>query len=256
MGRHDLKDRHVLITGASSGIGATLAVELARRGARVGLIARREELLTEVCEAVKAVGGQAAVAAADVVDAEALANAAKALEAELGPCYGLVANAGVGRPTARGQLDVERDGTTISVNVNGVIHAVAAVQAGMMERGEGFLSVVSSVAATRGLPGSGAYCASKAAVSTLFESMRLDLRGSGVDVIAIHPGFVTTPMTDKNKFRMPFLMGPERAATIIANALQRGQARLTFPWQMAIVVWLMRRTPNFLWDLALGQVRR
>ena len=255
MARHDLRDRHVLITGASSGIGAALAVELARRGARLGLMARRSELLEEVKASVQEVGGQAAAVVADVVDPEGLAAGVAQLEEELGPVYGLVANAGIGIPTARGHIQLPRDAQTISINVNGVIHAVAAVQPGMLERGEGFLSVVSSVAASRGLPGSGAYCASKAAVSTLFESLRLDLRGSGLSVIAIHPGFVTTPMTQKNRFHMPFLMGPERAARIIARALERGQARLTFPWQMAMVAWLMKRVPNIIWD-RLGALRK
>ncbi|MEE2779661.1 MAG: SDR family NAD(P)-dependent oxidoreductase [Myxococcota bacterium] len=255
MARHELTDRHVVITGASSGIGAALAVELARRGAKLGLIARRGELLESVQRDVEAVGGRAAFAAADVTDINQLTRAVTLLEKHLGPTYGMVANAGLGRPTGKGLVKVPRDTQTLEVNVMGVVNAVAAVQPGMMERGEGFLSVVSSVAGTRGLPGSAAYCASKAAVSTFFESLRVDLRGTGVSVIAIHPGFIRTPMTDTNKFPMPFLMDVEPAARIIARSLVRGQARLTFPWQMAIVARLMRWVPNFLWD-RIGGARK
>jgi len=255
MAQHDFTDRHVVITGASSGIGAALAVELAKRGAKLGLIARRGDLLESVQRDVEAIGGRAAFAAADVTDVDGLTRAISLLEKHLGPTYGLVANAGLGRPTSKGLVQVPRDIQTLEVNVMGVVNAVAAVQPGMMERGEGFLSVVSSVAGTRGLPGSAAYCASKAAVSTFFESLRIDLRGTGVSVVTIHPGFIRTPMTDTNKFPMPFLMDVEPAAKIITRALVRGKPRLTFPWQMAIVARLMRWLPDILWD-RMGGARK
>ncbi len=237
-----------LITGASSGIGAALARELARRGWKVGLVARRLELLEALVAEIRAAGGEAAAATADVTDRAATDAAMRSLEATLGPCDLLVANAGIGQPSPAHKVPVEIILSTMRLNYDGAVHAAAAVLPGMLERGRGRLAVVSSVAATRGLPGTGAYSASKAAVSTLWESMRVDLRHRGVGCTTIHPGFVDTPLTKKNRFKMPFLMTAERAARIVADGLEAGAADITFPWQMRWLSRLMRRLPNWLWD--------
>ena len=189
--------------------------------------------------------------AADVEDPEGLAEGAAQLEEALGPVYGLVANAGIGIPTARGHIQLPRDAQTISINVNGVIHAVAAVQPGMLERGEGFLAVVSSVAATRGLPGSGAYCASKAGLAALLESLRIELRTQGVQVSTICPGFVKTPLTDRNRFPMPFILEVDDAARRMHRAIRRRRSEYSFPWPLSLPVRMARFLPNWIYDRML-----
>lgn len=237
-----------IVTGASSGIGAALAKELARRGWKVGLVARRAELLDTLVAEIRSAGGEAASTTADVTDRAATATAVQGLEAALGPCDLLVANAGTGAPTPAHKLDVDTVLSIMRLNYDGVVHAVAAVLPGMLDRKRGRLAVVSSVAATRGLPGSGAYSASKAAISTLWESMRVDLRNKGVACTSIHPGFIDTPLTKKNRFKMPWLMPVEHAARICADGLEAGAVDITFPWQMRWLSRLMRRLPNWLWD--------
>lgn len=244
-----------IITGASTGIGASLARELARRGHAVGLVARRRELLDALAAEIVAAGGKAAVAAADVTDKDSIGPALARLQVELGPCDLLVANAGIGDPSHAKKVPVEVTERVLQLNVFGVLYAAGAVLPGMLERGSGHLAVVSSVASARGLPGSGAYSASKAAVSTLFESWRVDLRPHGIAVTAIHPGFIRTPLTDKNRFPMPFLMESDLAARIIADGLQKRRSDITFPWQMALVMVLLRRLPNCLYDRIMASFR-
>jgi len=237
-----------IITGASSGIGAALAHELGRRKWRVGVIARRTDLLDALVTEVRAAGGEAAAASADVTDRAGLEAAVAALEATLGPCDLLVANAGSGQPAPMHKIPVDTILSTMRLNFDGAVYSASAVLPGMLERKRGHVAVVSSVAANRGLPGNGAYSASKAAVSTLWEAMRVDLRGHGIACTTVHPGFVATPLTQKNKFKMPFLLTAEQAAVIVADGLERRVPEITFPWQMRWVARLMRALPIWLWD--------
>lgn len=242
-----------IITGASTGIGEALALELARRGHAVGLVARRAELLAEVAAKIEGAGGKAAFAAADVTRRDELAAAVAELEAKLGPCDLVVANAGSGTPTHAKKNPVAEIEWMIDINIRGVLYALGAVLPGMVERGRGHLAVVSSVAGFRGLPGHAGYSASKAYVTTMLESYRVDLRGLGVACTAIHPGYIDTPLTRKNKFKMPWLMPPERAARIIADGLERRKAEITFPWQMYLLMHFARLVPNWLYDRVVGR---
>lgn len=241
-----------IITGASTGIGASVARELARRGWAVGLVARRAELLETLAGEIRVAGGKAAWVAADVTDRAAITSACARLEAELGPCDLMLANAGSGRPASAKQVPVEIIEETFQLNFYGVLYAAGAVLPGMLARKSGHIAVVSSIASVRGLPGHGAYSASKAAVSTLFESWRVDLRRTGIAVTSIHPGFIATPLTAKNKFKMPFLMTAEKAAAIMATGLEKRRSDITFPWQMAVVMYVARRLPNWLYDRIVG----
>lgn len=243
-----------LITGASAGIGAALARELARRGHAVGLVARREPLLAELGEEIRKAGGKAAWAAADVTDRAQVEAAVRAIEAELGPVELLVANAGGAAPVAAHKVPVESWVSVLRLNVEGVMYSVGAVLPGMLARGKGHLAAVSSVAGYRGLPASGFYSGSKAAVTVFFESLRVDLRSRGIAVSTIHPGFIATPLTSKNKFPMPFLMSAERAAVIIADGLERRRPDITFPFRMKLLMGFTALLPIWIYDRIIGRM--
>lgn len=237
--------RAVVVTGASSGIGRALAVALAARGARVGVTARRAELLESLAAEVRAAGGTIATAPADVADHAALHAAIRALEAEHGPTDLLIANAGVSRQTGAAEMNVPGVAKIIRVNFLGLVYAVEAVLPGMIARRAGHVVGISSLAAFKGLPGSAAYCASKAAVNTYLEGLRIELRKTGVAVTAVCPGFVNTPIV-ANVPRLPFLLEPAAAADRILNALRRRPAVYRFPRRMAALMWLAKWAPDWL----------
>ncbi len=234
---------HVLLTGASSGIGAALAVEMARRGHDLGLIARRAELLDDVAAQVRALGRRAAIAPADVTDREAMERAIAALVAELGPVDVAIANAGGGGDTPAARLDAERVSAMFRLNVDGVVHTFAPVLPDMVARGAGQIVAIASLAGLIGLPRTSAYSATKAAVQRLMQGFSVELRPKGVAVTLVNPGFVRTPLTDKNKFPMPFLWEADRAARVIADGIERRRRRVEFPWQLSWTIRLVRLLP-------------
>lgn len=243
----DWTQQVVLITGASSGIGRALAIELGRRGATLGLLARRVERLQQLAREVEAAGGRAFALPADVADAGAVRRAADELRARCGRIDVLVANAGVAGES-RDEFDAANVAGVLSVNVIGAANSVAAVLPEMQARGRGQLVAISSLAAYRGLPKSAAYCASKAALTAMFESLRLDLHGTGVAVSIIHPGFIKTPLTARRQARMPYLMDLDDATKKIVRAIEQRRARYAFPWQLASIVRLARLMPVRLYD--------
>jgi len=245
---YDWKEKVVLITGASSGIGRALALELGRRGARLGLTARRGEELLRLSDEVERAGGEALAVPADVRDAEAMNEVVGRVLARWGRVDVLVANAGMSSTTAATRLNAGEVGDVITINVLGVVNSVAAVLPSMLERGAGHLVAISSLASYRGMPKSGAYSASKAAVSTFFESLRVDLRRSNIDVTTIHPGFIRTPMTAGRKKKLPFLLEPEDAACRIVRAIERRARTYAFPWQLAAFVRVIRHLPGAVYD--------
>jgi short-subunit dehydrogenase len=246
--KYDWTQKVVLITGASSGIGRALALELGKRGARLGLTARRAPELSKVAEEVSRAGGQALVLPADVRSAAEINEVASRLREKFGRVDVLIANAGMSTTTAGTQLDAGEAGDVITINVIGVVNSVAAVLPDMLKRGEGHLVAISSLASYRGMPKSGAYSASKAAVSTLFESLRVDLRRSGVSVTTIHPGFIRTPMTANRKKKLPFLLEVDDAACRIIRAVERRARTYAFPWQLASLVRVIKHMPGRLYD--------
>jgi short-subunit dehydrogenase len=208
-----------VITGASSGIGWALAKELARQGGKVGLIARRHDLLEALAAEIRQAGGTAALAAANVSDRAQTLAAIAEVRTALGPVELLVANAGVGVPTYLEPTNVPDVEQMFRVNLFGVLYAIEAVLPEMLRRGRGHLAAVSSMAAYKGLPGESGYCASKSAVNTYLEGLRIQLNSRGIAVTTICPGFIRTPMTAQNPFHMPWLMEPDEAARRIARAL-------------------------------------
>ncbi len=225
-----------IITGASSGLGRGLARELSRDGWSVGLIARRVERLDELVAEITSTGGTAACERADVTDRALLRSAIESLEARLGPCEMMVANAGVSCGSSGVDLDASAVVKEFSVNVFGVIHSIEAVLPGMCERGAGHVVVVSSLAGYRGMPGAAGYCASKSAVTRFMEGIRTELSAAGVASTTIHPGFVVSEMTDKNDFKMPFMLSTERAARKMARAIKRRKKLYEFPWPTVLLV--------------------
>jgi short-subunit dehydrogenase len=242
------QNKVVMITGASSGIGGALAVELAKRGAKLGLVARRAEALGEIAKAVEAAGSRALVLPADVRDADSLRKAAEKLRSDIGPVDVLIANAGVG-PTRNGSdLDAVEVSNVININVVGAANSVAAVIPEMVARGQGQLVAISSLAGYRGLPKSAAYCASKAAVSAFFESLRIDLEPKGIAVTIIHPGFIKTPLTSGREAQMPFLMELDDAVKKIVRAVEKRKKSYAFPWQLASIVRAGMIMPIWMYD--------
>jgi short-subunit dehydrogenase len=245
---NSFQDKVVMITGASSGIGRGLAVELARRGAKVGLVARRADTLEEVVREIEAVGSKALALPADVQSEASVRAAADNLRAGFGPIDVLIANAGIGPTRDAAQLSAAEVAGVINVNVIGASNSVAAVIPEMVARGSGQLVVISSLAAYRGLPRSAAYCASKAAVSAFFESLRLDLHPRGIDVTIIHPGFIKTPLTADRAVEMPFLMELDDAVKKMVRAIEKRRKRYSFPWQLATLVRAGMIMPIFIYD--------
>jgi short-subunit dehydrogenase len=229
-------NKTVLITGASSGIGKGLALEIAARGGRLALLARREDVLSEIVEEIKAQNGTAIAVTADVRDSKAVRAAADRVRAELGPIDVLIANAGIGTTNPASQLDPEQVAEVIDINVLGAVNSVAAVLPEMAERDSGQLVAMSSLAGYRGVAKSAAYCASKAALSSFFESLRIDLRHTGVTVTILHPGFIKTPLTAGRAAKMPYLMELDDAVKKIVTAIEKGKKSYAFPWQLATIV--------------------
>jgi len=244
------------ITGASSGLGMGLAMRLARDGFSVGLAARRRDLLEEVAGRIRDQGGTAAVFPCDVSHRAQLSAAVLNCEKELGSVDLLVANAGVSMNTRVEAFDAEEIEQVIRINLLGAIYATEAVLGGMLRRGRGQIVAVSSIAGFAGLPMSAAYSASKGGMTNFFESLRIDLRGSGVHVTVITPGFVKTPMTDHNEHPMPFLMDLEPAVALMARAIHKRKKSLAFPWPLAAIAWTARLLPRPAYDWVASRVDR
>ncbi|OUM98299.1 MAG: hypothetical protein BAA04_11995 [Firmicutes bacterium ZCTH02-B6] len=245
------RERTVLITGASSGIGRALAVELGRLGARVGLLARRAEALKATAAAVQSAGGVALAMPGDVTLLADVQRAVGQMEAAWGGVDVLVANAGVARP--RDPFDPEAVAALMAVNFQGAVNAVGAVLPGMQRRRRGHLVAISSLASVRGFPQGPAYSASKAALSTYFEALRVRLRQYGIAVTTVHPGFVDTEMTQGAGW-LPLIVSAERAAVIIRKGIERGKPTVTFPLPAVLAMGLVRRMPAGLFDRVVGRV--
>lgn len=250
--------RLVFITGASSGIGQALAMRFYSAGYRLALAARRTAEVQAWAEANAISAGRFQIYSADVSDIDSIVAAGQACIAAQGVPDVVIANAGIsiGMDTAvRSDLDVMVQ--TFATNNIGVAATFHPFMAGMVSRGSGTLVGIGSVAGIRGLPGHGAYCASKAAVIAYCESLRGELRPSGVKVVTICPGYIDTPLTRENRYAMPFLMKAEAFAEKAFAAIQAGDSYRVIPWQMGVVAKLLRLLPNAVFDKALsGRARK
>jgi len=252
----DWKGRTIFLTGASSGIGEGIALALAKRGAVLGLVARRRELLEDLAERCEKAGGTARVFAADVTDASAIAEAAKDFREEFDHIDVLIANAGIGGNDDKTRsYDPESVKKVIDINLLGAANAVHAVVPDMIERGSGQLVAISSLAGFRGLPKSAAYSASKAGMTAFFESVRLDVADKGVSVTIIQPGFIRTPLTSGRANKMPFLMELDDAIPHFISAIEKRKRFAAFPWPLATLVRAGKFFPSWLYDRIAGRAR-
>jgi NADP-dependent 3-hydroxy acid dehydrogenase YdfG len=239
--------RSVFITGASSGLGRGLALHYARAGATVHAAARRERELESLAQ--EAPEGRIVPVKLDVTDADRLVRAIRDAESASGGALDLViANAGIGSPSSARKMDWTSVKRTLDVNVSAACVTVAAALPAMVAREAGQVVAISSLAAFRGMPGNAAYCASKAALHVFMESVRVDLRGTGVRATTIYPGFVKTELTAKNKFPMPFLMELDDAVRVMARGIARGKPILAYPLPMAALVRWLARVPRWVYE--------
>jgi short-subunit dehydrogenase len=234
----------VFITGASSGLGEGLARHYARPGAIIGLCARRETVLEELARAVEAAGARAIVHAVDVSDTAQMQKAASAFTAASGGIDLVIANAGIGIPSATLAGESEPIAKLMRVNVIGVTNTIVPFVPAMLRQGSGTLVAMSSVAGHRGLPGRTAYSASKAAVITFMDALRLDLYGTNVHAMTLCPGFVHTPLTKSLPGKLPFVITRDEAVKQMTRAIDRRAKTFTFPWQMRILSALMKLAPE------------
>lgn len=244
----------VVVSGASSGIGQALAARYAERGAALGLIARRE---TELRQLAAQLGVPHRIYAVDVRNAADLTAAAE----DFMSCHGcpdiVIASAGVSVGTLGAYAeDISVFQDILDINVLGTARTFQPFIASMQKNGRGKLVGIASVAGYRGLPGAGAYSASKAALISYLESLRVELGRTGISVTTICPGYVATPMTARNPYPMPFLMNADAAARKMISAIARGKTHAVIPWQMAIVARLLRLAPDLLYDRLFANTPR
>lgn len=246
----------VFLTGASSGLGEALARHYAAQGATLALFARREAELARLSAALAP--ATVATYRGDVREPSDLLRAAADFIARFGLPDIVIANAGISRGTlteAPEDLPVFR--AIFETNVLGMVHTFSPFVTSMRDAHAGILVGIASVAGFRGLPGSGAYCGSKAAAITYLESLRVELRGSGVSVVTMCPGFIATAMTKRNPYRMPFLTDVDRAARLVARAAARRRRFYVLPWQMGVLGKVLRCAPRSLYDAVVaGRARK
>lgn len=244
----------VFITGASSGLGQALARHYAQQGAMLGLVARRGEQLQALATEL---GGKVYCYPLDVADAATLAAAAQDFMARAGVPDIVIANAGISVGTLTEEVDdLQAFARVFAVNVMGTVNTFQPFAAAMRKAGKGRLVGIASVAGIRGLPGAGAYSASKAAVRTYLEALRVEMRDSGVKVVTVSPGYIATPMTAINPYPMPFLLPADEAARRIARVIDAGRAHAVVPWQMGVVAGLMKWLPAALYDRLAAKAGR
>lgn len=237
--------RNILITGGSSGIGESLALEYAAPGVFLALTGRDTARLEAVAEHCRQLGADVTASTIDVRDRAAMESWIKQLDVEQ-PLDLVIANAGVGFSTSGDKSLAGIAEATFAVNVGGVFHTIHPAIEAMKTRGQGQIAILSSIAGLVGMPGHPAYSASKNAVRAYGEAMRGDMRRHGIEVSVICPGYVESRMTAQNRFKMPFLMTPGKAARIIAKGLARNKPRIAFPWQTYYAVRFLTFLPNGL----------
>lgn len=243
----------VIISGASSGLGMALAKHYAKFGATLGLIARNKQPLEALSDELP----DASFYDADVRNPHSMQSVARDFIQRYGCPDIVIANAGVNRGTLTEKVEDSKVFESIlETNVNGMVNTFQPYIAAMKASGQGSLVGIASVAGYRGLPGGSAYSASKAAAITYLESLRVEMFGTGISVITVCPGFIVTPMTMNNPYRMPFILTAEAAAKKIVRIIKQKKTYAIIPWQMATVARVLKILPNFIYDRLLASMPR
>jgi short-subunit dehydrogenase len=252
-----MSKKSVIITGASEGIGRAMALEFSRRGWSVGLLARRMELLTEVAaECTKAGASAVFFRAADVAEEQGFETALDALDEGLGGAYAFIANAGVTGRSSLGPDAWSSAKRVLTVNVLAAVHGLEHMKLKMLARGDGILAGVSSIAGARGMPTSGAYASSKAALTNHLEGLRVDLKPHGISVVTIVPGFIRTSLTTHNKGKMPFLMEVDDAARVFVSGVIGRKAWSIAPSPYLVIYPLIQMLPRSWFDFLMSRLYR
>jgi len=237
---------NIWIAGASTGIGAALAKQYAAEGHTVFASARSEDKLIALSKQSEALEGSIHVIPCDVTDNDSVTSAVSAIESH-GSIDLSILNAGYYEPIELAELDLPHFLKTYDVNLNGVVRCLLAVLPAMRSRGQGQIAIVSSVSGYTGLPRAAAYGSSKAALINLAESLHAECAAVGVDIRLINPGFVKSPLTDKNNFQMPFIIEPEDAAARIVKGLSGSRFEIHFPKRFTLWLKVLRSLPYFLY---------
>lgn len=243
-----LKNKVIWLIGASSGIGEALAEELALAGAKLAITARRKEKLEEIASSLNGKGADVSVFPADVMDQKQVSETHAKIISNLGEVDILITNAGTYKPTDAKTFSAGEYAEIMQLNYTSMLYAIEAVLPSMLERKSGHLVGVASLVGYRGLPRASSYGASKAAVINFLEALRFDLLAHDVSVSIVNPGFVKTPLTDKNDFQMPFLVEAKDAAKIIKNGIEKKKKEIHFPWQFSLIFKLLRVLPYPLYE--------
>jgi short-subunit dehydrogenase len=251
----EVQYKTAFITGAAGGIGSALARRLAKAGVEVALADRRQGPVESLAESIRAEGNKARAYLLDVTEPEAVQRTLEQADDEMGGLELIIANAGTNTERWSGDLawaDYRRDA---AVNMDGAVATLLAVLPRLCARKRGHLVGMSSLAQYRGLPGNAMYSATKAFLSTFLESLRADLRGVGVAVTDVRPGFVDTQMTTGASGPHPFLVKPERAAEIIVRGITKKSAVVAFPWQLATATRAALVLPARMYDYIVTSAR-
>jgi len=251
---HDLRNKVIWITGASSGIGEALAYALAKRGSILALSARRSDTLEKVRAQIALQGGQAEVFVCDVTDLPKMKQSASDIVTKFGRIDILISNAGDHLPSDPVNFNSSEYMRIMNVNYGGMLHAIESALPHMLKQSSGYIAAVASLAGYRGLPIGTAYGASKAAMISFLESLRFHLKASSIPVSIINPGFVKTALTDLNHFYMPFMISPEKAANIMVRGLELGKPEITFPFPFNFILKLGRILPYWLYQLIVEKL--
>jgi NAD(P)-dependent dehydrogenase (short-subunit alcohol dehydrogenase family) len=239
----NFRGSRVWITGASSGIGEALIAPLVARGARVAISARRADMLAAIASEWQTRGADVRAFPLDVTDQAAVITTVRAIEQAFGGIDVAILNAGGHPPGSGARFDGQQFIDVMTLNYFGVIYGIGAVLPGMLARGRGYIAGVASVAGYRALPAAGAYGASKAALIHMLDSIRFDLEPRGIRVSVVNPGFVKTPLTDRNRFPMPFLMPLGAAVEALVRGLEKEQREIHFPKALTLTLKLLRILP-------------
>jgi short-subunit dehydrogenase len=251
----ELRGKTILLTGASSGIGYALSRLLAEEHVRLALLARREEVLLRLAEDLKAAGSEILPVRCDVSSRTDVADACLKIKSRFGPVDVAIFNSGLAYRAGLDRFDLDAARAVFDVNVFGLLNFLGELLPDFIQRRSGAIVGVSSLSDCRGFPRSGFYNASKTAMTFLLESLRIELKSAGIRVLTVKPGFVKTPMTEGNRYRMPFPMTADQAAARILKGIKKEKRVIRFPLPTVLSTWLLKAMPDALYERIAARIK-